>query len=153
MNKKETRMPFADIMPLITESFRQGLTATIPVAGNSMWPLFSHKRDCAVLSPVDGDLRRGDVPLYRRPDGKYVLHRIIRVTKDEYVFTGDAQTQLERLPKTCVVAVMTAFVRKGKTVDCCNKWYRFYSHSWMLVRPLRPLLIWLAKSLIKIKKR
>lgn len=153
MNKKETRIPFADIMPLITESFRQGLTATIPVTGNSMWPLFAHKRDCAVLSAVEGDLRRGDVPLYQRPDGQYVLHRIIKVTKNEYVFTGDAQTELERLPKTCVAAVMTAFVRKGETVDCRNRWYRLYVWLWMLVRPLRPLLIWVAKRLIKIRKR
>ncbi len=154
MNTKETQLPFEQMMPLITESFRQGMTATIPVTGNSMWPLFSHKRDCAVLSQCEGKpLRRGDVPLYQRPDGQYVLHRVIKVTSDGYWFAGDAQRKLEYLPKSCVVAVMTAFVRKGKTVECNDKRYRLYSWCWMAVRPLRPFLIRLAKFLYRLKKR
>ena len=154
MNTKETQIPFAQMMPLIAESFRQGMTVTIPVTGNSMWPLFAHKRDCAVLSEHDGKpLRRGDVPLYQRPDGQYVLHRIIKVTSDGYWFTGDAQRELEYLPQSCVLAVMTAFVRKDKTVDCSNKWYRVYSFCWMMVRPLRPFLIRCAKFLYRLKNR
>lgn len=154
MNTKENRVPFAQIMPMIAESFRQGLTVTITVTGNSMWPLFSHKRDCAVLSECDGQqLRRGDVPLYQRPDGQYVLHRIVKVKSDVYVLTGDAQKELEYLPKSCVVAVMTAFVRKGKTIDCQNKWYRAYVSFWMMLRPFRPFLIRSAKFLYRLKNR
>lgn len=154
MNNKEIQTPFAQMMPLITESFRQGMTATVPVTGNSMWPLFSHKRDCAVLSACDGQrLRRGDVPLYQRPDGQYILHRIIKVKPDVYVLAGDAQRELEYLPKSCVVALMTAFIRKGKTVNCRNMRYRAYAWIWIAVRPLRPFLIRCAKFILKIKKR
>ncbi len=143
MKKIQREVAFDDLMPFIEESFRQGLTVTISVTGNSMKPLFFHKRDSAVLSACDPhSLKRGDVPLYRRDNGQYVLHRIVRVEKDSYTLTGDAQWKLEvGLPKDNVLAVMTGFVRKGKSVDCQNFGYRVYVTVWMWLRPLRPLIV------------
>ena len=63
----------AELLPMIEESFRQGMTVTLGVTGNSMLPLFRDKRDSAILSACDPQtLRRGDVPLYRRPDGRFI---------------------------------------------------------------------------------
>lgn len=142
MKPVEMTVPLADLLPMIEDSFRQGLTVTLGVTGNSMRPLFAHKRDCAILSACDPQsLRRGDVPLYRRPDGTFVLHRILRVQADTYTLAGDAQHQLEvGLPKDCVLAVMTGFIRKGKAGSCRSVAYRLYSTVWMWLRPLRPFI-------------
>ena len=143
MKTVQSQVAMAELLPMIEESFRQGMTVTLGVTGNSMLPLFRHGRDSVILSACDPTaLRRGDVPLYRRPDGRFILHRILWVKKDTYTLVGDAQQELERgLPKNCVLAVMTGFVRKGKTVSCRNVWYRLYSALWMMVRPIRPFLI------------
>ena len=143
MKRIQCEVAFDELMPMIEDSFRQGLTVTLPITGNSMRPLFRHKRDSVVLSACDPhSLKRGDVPLYRRDDGRYVLHRIVRVHSDTYTLTGDAQWQLETgLPKENVLAVMTGFIRKGKAVDCRNFGYRIYVTVWMWLRPLRPLIV------------
>ena len=132
----------AELLPMIEESFRQGMTVTLGVTGNSMLPLFRDKRDSVILAACDPKaLRRGDVPLYRRPDGRFILHRILKVENETYTLAGDAQKELEvGLPKTCVIAVMTGFIRKGKTVSCRSLPYRMYSTLWMLLRPVRPTL-------------
>ncbi len=154
MKPIEAQVAMAELLPMIEDSFRQGLTVTLGVTGNSMVPLFRHKRDSVILSPCDPlALKRGDVPLYRRPDGKFVLHRILRVKKETYTLAGDAQHELEvGLPKTCVLAVMTGFVRKGKTVSCRSIPYRMYSTLWMWLRPMRPYLFRVAR-LRRRKKR
>ena len=143
MKRIQREVAFAELMPLIEDSLRQGLTVTLPVTGNSMRPLFRHKRDSVVLSACDPySLKRGDVPLYRRDNGVYVLHRIVRVDEDFYTLTGDAQWALEvGLPKKNVLAVMTGYVRKGKKVNCCSFGYRVYAALWMWLLPLRPLIV------------
>ncbi len=143
MKHLEHAVPFAELMPLIEDSLRQGLRVTLTVSGRSMRPLFSHKRDSVILSACDPySLKRGDVPLYRRDDGQYVLHRIVRVSENGYTLTGDAQWELETdLPKDHVLAVMTGFVRKGKTVDCDNFGYRVYVALWLWLLPLRPHIV------------
>jgi hypothetical protein len=118
-----------------------------------MRPMLLHKRDSVVLAPCDPcSLKRGDVPLYRRDNGQYVLHRIVRVLPDTYTLVGDAQTELEvGLPKQNVRAVMVGFVRNGKQVDCHKWWYRMYSWMWMLVRPIRPFIFKIARFLRRLR--
>ena len=55
--------------------------------------------------------------LYKRADGAYVLHRIIQVLPDGYVFLGDNCSSIRNLifrVGSTVLGVMTSFVRDGK---------------------------------------
>ena len=47
--------------------------------GVSMRPLIRQGRDLLVIRTCTGRLRKYDIPLYQRPSGQYVLHRIARV--------------------------------------------------------------------------
>ena len=60
------------------------------IRGVSMWPLIKTP-DCAVnIVPVDRELKKYDVALYHREStGQYILHRILKVEDDYYVFYGD----------------------------------------------------------------
>ena len=149
MKRIEYEVAFEELMTLIEESFQQGLTATITVTGNSMVPLLHHKQDSVVLSACDPQsLKRGDVPLYKRENGQYILHRIVKVNPDSFTLAGDAQSVLEYdLPKTNVRAVMTAFTRNGKTITCQHLGYRFYVMIWLWLRPVRPYILALCRRL------
>ena len=122
------------------EAFREGKTATLLASGNSMVPLLHHGVDSVILGECKEPekLRRLDVPLYRRPDGKYVLHRIVKVRKDSFDMCGDAQMEIERnVPKSAVVAQAVGFIRKGRQFSVDSPKYRLYAFLWCCIIPLR----------------
>lgn len=127
--------------------------------GDSMWPLIRQGKDLIVISrKPDARLKRYDVPLYRRDtdrqagNGKYVLHRILRVFPDGYVISGDNRWNLERdIQDRHIIGVLTAVVRGGadpnvenpKTIYVTDRAYRIYTHIWCDLFPLRAVLFWL----------
>ena len=120
-------------------------------SGVSMRPLFKTHRDVVVISSPKEELRKYDVALYPRGDGRYVLHRVVGVKDDVYLIRGDNTYKIERVPKSLVVGVMTAFNRKGKQYDLSEFSYKFYSRFWNFIYPVRYLL-WIARRLLfKIK--
>ena len=126
-----------EVMPLIRERLAAGENVQFSPRGNSMLPMLVQGRDSVVLSPVTQPLRRGDLPLYQRKSGQYVLHRVI-AAGETYTCCGDNQVEAERgISHEQVIAVVTAFVRKGKRVAADAPLYRAYSCVWMASRPLR----------------
>ena len=65
------------------------------ISGSSMTPFLVHSRDTVYLSKVTRPLKKGDMILYRRDNGAYILHRIYRVAPDGYWLVGDAQILIE----------------------------------------------------------
>ena len=97
--EKNTHTPrplhLAQAEPLLRE--RLEATVVLTVTGGSMLPLLAGGRDRVTLGPVPDRLRRGEVLLYRRADGSYVLHRLTSFRQDgTLVFCGDRQTEPER---------------------------------------------------------
>lgn len=117
---------------LIREVVESGGEFQLYPKGTSMLPLLRQGRDSVVLVKVPEPIKRGDIPLYRRADGHYVLHRVIRAEKDgTYTMCGDNQTQLERgIRKEQMIATVSAFSRgdKRRAVDALS--YRAYCFLW-----------------------
>ncbi len=132
---------------LMLSLLEQGLEVSVKVTGDSMYPLWKHKRDTIILKKCEeGILKRGEIPLYRRRNGKLVIHRIIRVNQDSYDLCGDAQTQVEyNLPKENVIAVVKAFTRKGRSYSCRDLSYRVYAYVWTCLLPFRSIILKLIK--------
>ena len=64
--------------------------------GRSMRPFLRSGEDLMRIEVrTDARLKAGDVVLYRRKSGRYVLHRIVKVRKEDYVLCGDNCWQLE----------------------------------------------------------
>jgi len=101
--------------------------------GVSMLPLLKQGRDAFIVRAKadQEDFKQWDVVMYKRPPDQYVLHRIIRVHEDSYDILGDNCIGIERnIPKEYVLAVMTEYIRKGKT-HSVNEWkYRLYVTCW-----------------------
>lgn len=85
-----------------------------PVEGNSMMPFLCERTDVVRLVPTKGLLNKYDLPLYRRPNGALVLHRIIKVKKKHYVICGDNRQFYERVPHEWVIALAVGRYRDGE---------------------------------------
>lgn len=132
-----------EYLDTVCELLRQGETSVaVPVAGGSMTP-FLHHGDTVYLDLPRFPIKPGDILLYTRPSGKYVLHRVIRVNPDgSLVVSGDAQMELEYLPgPDCVHGLVTSARHKGKC-NCPGKlrWWA-YSHLWRWLLPYRHRLM------------
>lgn len=111
------------------------------ISGNSMSPFLVHGRDTVYLSRLDRPAKRGDVLLYKRESGAYILHRVYKVEKDSYTMVGDAQTQLEQgIRQDQIIAIMTSALRKGKLQKKGSFWWEFFEKLWIRIIPLRPML-------------
>ncbi|MBR4333181.1 MAG: S26 family signal peptidase, partial [Clostridia bacterium] len=56
--------------------------------GVSMEPMLHENRDLVILQAPSLRLKKYDVALYKR-ENAYVLHRVIGVEKERYLFRGD----------------------------------------------------------------
>lgn len=109
------------------------------ISGSSMTPFLVHGRDTVYLSKVQGLLKKGDMILYRRDNGAYILHRICRVDGETYTLVGDAQTRLEKgVRQDQVLATVSAVCRKGKILRSGCFWWDFFERVWIRMIPLRP---------------
>lgn len=79
------------------------------VEGDSMMPLLREGIDMVKIVPVKGILKKYDLPLYKRPSGKYVLHRIVSVKNDHYIICGDNRSWKEKVPYDWVIGVADMF--------------------------------------------
>ncbi len=136
-----------DVAQLVQVQLRNGGIAQLNVTGYSMMPLLYHRRDRVQLAPATGDEKVGDVIFYRRDNGRYILHRIIQVTQDGYICCGDNQAEKEDVARQQLIAVMTAFARKGKSYDITCWGYRVYTALWVKLFWLRPAYISLRRWL------
>ena len=131
------RLPLEQMMPLIRERLAEGGNVRITPRGISMLPMLRQETDSVILSPVTGRLKKYDLPLYRRDDGKYILHRIVKA-EEEYTCAGDNQFVFENgVRQDQVIALVTAFYRGDKLHSVEEPTYKFYCRLWHYSRPLR----------------
>ncbi len=132
-----------ELSPIMEECMADGSEVVLTVTGNSMRPLLRHRRDQVVLTKADkARLQIGDVPLYRRANGQFVLHRIVGLGASSYTLCGDGQwTKEYGVPVKSIVAVATGFYRRGKYISCNAFWYKVYVKVWMALLPLRPFVL------------
>lgn len=117
-------------------------TPAVPlvISGGSMVPFLIPGRDTVYLSRITAPVSRGDMVLYRRADGSYVLHRVLRAEGDSFMMLGDAQTAPEAgIGRKQLLAIVTAVRRKGKLLRRGSFWWEFFRILWIRMVPLRPL--------------
>lgn len=144
MSKSKIKaVPMSELSPLIEAFVSEGTDVTLTVTGNSMKPMLTHLRDSVVLTKCDPmSLKKGDIPLYCREDGSYILHRILKVGENTYDISGDHQWVLEKgVPKSAVICKVKGFTRKGKYRSCNNIGYRLYAFLWRIAFPLRRIIM------------
>lgn len=126
-----------DLMPLFRERLAAGQSIRFAPRGISMLPMLRQGIDSVVLSPVPDHLKKYDLPLYRRDNGKYVLHRITGVG-ETYTCIGDNQFVFEYgLRHDQMIGLVTAFYRGDREIKVTSPGYQFYCRFWHYSCPLR----------------
>ena len=122
--------------------------------GDSMQPLIRQDRDSLIIEKPQGRLKKYDVPLYKRDSGQYVLHRILKVRKDDYVICGDNRYCKEYgITDRHIIGVLTAVVRSGKEISV-NDWrYKLYVHLWCDLFPLRAFTLKFVGKIKRLKRK
>lgn len=133
---------FDDVMPIIVEKLDAGGTVTFNPCGTSMLPMLRDGDDTVVLTKPKGRLHLFDLPLYRRKDGKYVLHRVVNFGSDgSYTMCGDNQFTTEKgITDDDIIGVVTAFYRKGKEYTVNSKKYKAYLEFMFYSKPFRRVI-------------
>ena len=129
-------------MPLMLERLAAGHSVRFSPRGTSMRPMLRQGLDSVVLSPLPERLKKYDLPLYRRKNGQFVLHRVVKVGKT-YTCMGDNQFLPETgLEHGQMIAVVTAFTRGDAEHSVKELGYWLYCRLWHLSRPLRRCWHW-----------
>ncbi|MDO4333585.1 MAG: S24/S26 family peptidase [Eubacteriales bacterium] len=128
-------------IPVVRELLEEGKEVSLTVSGNSMSPFFIHTRDKVLLGPVDDGMHKGDIAIFQRKSGQFVLHRICRVSEEgQYFFIGDAQTQAEGpVGRNQIFGKVKAVCRKGTWLKPGDFWWEFFEHVWLRMIPARRL--------------
>ena len=102
------------MIPVIRTMVENGTPVEMTVTGNSMLPLLKNRISSVRLIKPDG-LEKGDIVLYRRKDGHYVLHRIVALHDGVYDVSGDNQQAVDKnVLRADIFAKVNAYSRDGR---------------------------------------
>lgn len=122
--------------------------------GFSMMPLLRQGRDLMIISgKPEGRLKKYDAVLYKC-GGRYILHRILKVRKNDYVICGDHNWRREYgITDDQIIGVLTAFVRDGAEIPVTDRRYLMYVHLWCDFYHVRAVILWSRAFWGRIKRK
>ena len=141
-----------ELASIISELLAIGKEVRLTVTGNSMYPFLRENRDSVILKSCSScKLKKVDIVLIVRPNGQYVLHRIVKMNKGGFYILGDAQTRAEGpITPDCLIARVSYIIRNEKTISAGSFTWRALSLCWIILRPARRIII---KTAAKIPRR
>lgn len=105
------------LVKIILYKLSCGEKVALTVTGNSMLPFLADGRDRVILQRIEKLPKKGDIVFYRRKNGAYVLHRVVKRSGELFYFSGDAQLRVEGpVGKGQLLAVCKEVERDGKTI-------------------------------------
>lgn len=143
----EKSVKMAELFPVMKIMLEEGGTVNFNPRGNSMLPLLHNDGDRVVIKKPNTRLKKMDIALYRRSNGTFVLHRVVKVCNTGYYFCGDNQTDYEGIvPDDAIIGVVTSIIRNGKSIGVnTSRLYKLYSFVWCR----SPLGMWIKKIFLK----
>ena len=82
-----------------------------------MLPLIREGIDSVILSPIKEEITAGDIILYKRDSGQFVLHRVMKAKNNAFVMCGDNQVVFEKgITDRHIIAIVTAIIRDGEEI-------------------------------------
>ena len=120
---------------------KEGREVPLLVVGHSMEPFLVHERDTVLLSPVDRMLKKGDIALFKRKDGQYILHRRYKIKDNDFYFVGDNQNLCDvegPIRKEQICALVHRAKRHGTEIYENDFIWRFFKKGWLWTIRWRP---------------
>lgn len=124
----QTEFDMRELYPLLSEVLESGGEFRLYPKGTSMLPLLCEGEDSVLLKKCTA-LEVGNIYLYRRKGGKFVLHRLVAMEQGNGapVFRGDNQDWLEYgIAREDVLAVVSGIFKKDVPYPMDSPRYRSY---------------------------
>ena len=125
-----------------------GKSVIFKVKGNSMYPFLRNGIDSVKLAPVNQQLVKNDVVLFKY-NGKHVLHRIIRTDGKSFTLQGDGiYASKEFCCREDIIGVVTHICRgKGEMMEVTSTGWRVLSAIWFSLRFARKYFLAILRRL------
>lgn len=124
-----------------------GHEVVIPVTGWSMEPFLRNRRDRVSLKIPSDPLKVGDIVLYQRKTGQFVLHRIYKIKSDGCYMMGDNQMDMEGpIAPDDIAAIVTEVERNKRWVSVKTFFWKIASGLWRMLYPARKIAYWARKA-------
>jgi len=145
---------YSELEPIIREKLALGAEVTIQPKGTSMLPLIRQGLDEVILKLPEGRLKKYDIPFYKRKNGQFVLHRIVKVRRNDYVLCGDNQTAWEYgITDDMIIGVVCGIKRDGKIIRNDNREYLKYCKGHVRKQRIRGRLGLLRAAASRLKRK
>ena len=139
------------LYPVIADTLKNGNCFTFSPKGKSMLPLIRQGIDSVKIAPITSKLNKYDIPLYRRSNGQFVLHRIVGIRDGKYIMCGDNQHIYEYgIDDSQLIGLVTEIIRPEGVLHTTDKSYIFYSRMRIFIQSIKRCLS-RGKSFIKKK--
>ena len=161
MNNREINL--ADAISVIEEVLAGGGEFRLYPKGTSMLPLLRQGVDSVVLrrriDSKKAPLKKHDIAFYRRTNGQFILHRVMKINKDgSYTMCGDNQTDQEKgiLPEQ-IIGYVCRIYKGEKSLSMRSAKYKIYLFFWTCmpyrrcIRFFRRVLGFIWRRLLKRK--
>ena len=117
----------SEMLPVIEEMLKADGKVTFIPEGISMLPIIVGGKDSVTIKKPEGRLQKYDACLYRRENGGFVLHRVIKVMPHSYIMSGDNQYAKEKgIKDEQIIGVLVSVNKNGKEIKCDGFFFRFY---------------------------
>ena len=135
----------SDTIDIIEEVIGSGGEFRLFPKGVSMRPLLVQGRDSVILRKRKGiPAKKHDIAFYKRLDGQFVLHRVMKIKKDgTYVMCGDNQFAFEEgIVPAQIIGYVSDIYRGEKKFSVRALKYRAYVFVWTKM-PIRRTIVWI----------
>ena len=145
----------ADAFDVIDEILAGGGEFRMYPKGTSMLPLIVQGRDSVVLMRnKDMPVKKHDIAFYRRDNGQFVLHRVVKIEKDGiYTMCGDNQTELEfGIKEEQIIGYVARLYKGEKERNMGSLSYKMYVWFYCYV-PIKKALRFPKRAISAIRRR
>lgn len=145
----------SELFSVVDDIIKQGGHAWVTVTGMSMYPFLRDEKDSVELSGTSFEtVKKCDIVLIRRVNGKYVLHRLLKKDKNCFYIIGDAQQCVEGpIKPEQLKACVTKIKREKHIINCNNIFFKVAGRIWLLLIPFRYKIITAYGKLSSIIRR
>ena len=122
--------------------------------GISMLPLVREGLDTIKLVKPNGRVKKYDCILYKRKDGKYIFHRVLKVRKNSYDLCGDNQVFIEHnVTDDMIIGVMEGIYKGEKYIEVTDPKYLDYVKKRVRSRKYRKIAYCFSALIRKLKRK
>ena len=154
MEPKHLKVDTAELIEAYRELLPQVESLPLTVSGHSMSPFLVEDRDVVQLCKIDKPLKVGQMVLYNRDNGQYILHRICKIDNESYSMIGDAHDVVEHgIRREQIIATVKSVERKSKKLAPGDLLWDFFEKFWIRVIPFRKSLMKLVSFFYRLFRR